>query len=65
MGRRIQRKLRRLCPECEESCLEVIAYDNVRNGIVYNKTRIECSFCGYKEEGKTYRLNKRKPDFWE
>ena len=55
MSRRVRRKLKRLCPECEESRLELVEYNNKNNGIIYSETVIECPVCRYTQEGKTPR----------
>lgn len=50
MGKKHQKKLDKICPECEEP-LVVVFRTTVVDGVEYEDQFIECE-CGYKEKRK-------------
>lgn len=62
MSRKVRRKIKRVCPECEEGMLELVEYSNVHDDVEYIETLIECPVCQYTEEGKTQRYKELEVD---
>ena len=62
-ARKIQKRLGRICPECEEQNLVLTRHNKVVNGVTYSDEYYECLNCGYTELKKNKNRHNSKIDF--